>query len=314
MKKEVLNMPTLGDNIRAKRIALGMSADDLAKRLNKSRATIYRYENSDADNMPVSILAPLAAALNTTPADLMGWNTGSPSVSTSMTFTSDSPLHTLTQAYLRRPQAVQDEIIHRLEGLDTTFSQNVSKLLATSKDYNGFMEYTKLSQQTFASLLTGTPAQITPDEAESIAAFFGVDVVGLFFNCEDKVPSEPQKTQKKKPGPPIESEPKQPLRLSDHCKSIYQRIKQRAKKEPLIMIRLKDYKKILFDIRVAKFITDTINAIEEKQSQYMDIFDPRPAYKVIANEIISTDFVETYVNGGDAGMEDLIDTILNKFR
>ena len=41
--------------------------------LNKNRATIYRYENGDIENMPIDVLEPLAKALNTTPAYLMGW-------------------------------------------------------------------------------------------------------------------------------------------------------------------------------------------------------------------------------------------------
>lgn len=64
---------TVGERIKDRRIELGLSVDDLAKRLNKNRATVYRYENSYIENMPVGILEPLAVALNTTPAYLMGW-------------------------------------------------------------------------------------------------------------------------------------------------------------------------------------------------------------------------------------------------
>lgn len=62
-----------GDRIKQRRIELGITADELADRIGKSRATIYRYENGDIENMPTTILEPLAKALNTTPADLMGW-------------------------------------------------------------------------------------------------------------------------------------------------------------------------------------------------------------------------------------------------
>ncbi len=62
-----------GDRIKQRRIELGFTADELANRIGKSRATIYRYENGDIENMPTTILEPLAKALNTTPADLMGW-------------------------------------------------------------------------------------------------------------------------------------------------------------------------------------------------------------------------------------------------
>ena len=62
-----------GDRIKQRRIELGFTADVLAEKIGKSRATIYRYENGDIENMPTTILEPLAKALNTTPADLMGW-------------------------------------------------------------------------------------------------------------------------------------------------------------------------------------------------------------------------------------------------
>ena len=52
-----------------------MSADDLAERLGKDRATIYRYESGKIKNLPAATLEPLAQALLTTPADLMGYPT-----------------------------------------------------------------------------------------------------------------------------------------------------------------------------------------------------------------------------------------------
>ena len=63
----------VGDRIRAKRTDLGLSVDELAARLGKNRATIYRYEKGDIENLPVSVLEPLAEALQTTPSYLMGW-------------------------------------------------------------------------------------------------------------------------------------------------------------------------------------------------------------------------------------------------
>ena len=62
----------IGERIKQRRLELGYTADALAKLLNKNRATIYRYENGDIENMPINVLEPLAKALNTTPAYLMG--------------------------------------------------------------------------------------------------------------------------------------------------------------------------------------------------------------------------------------------------
>lgn len=63
----------VGKRIKERRLELGMTADDLGAVINKSRATIYRYENGDIESMPTTILEPLAKALKTTPANLMGW-------------------------------------------------------------------------------------------------------------------------------------------------------------------------------------------------------------------------------------------------
>lgn len=63
---------TTGERIRARRKQLKMSVDDLAAKLGKNRATIYRYE-SDAIEMPASLLKPLADVLDTIPDELMGW-------------------------------------------------------------------------------------------------------------------------------------------------------------------------------------------------------------------------------------------------
>lgn len=62
----------IGERIKQKRVAMGLTVDQLADRIGKNRATIYRYENGDIENLPISVLAPLADALGLTPADLFG--------------------------------------------------------------------------------------------------------------------------------------------------------------------------------------------------------------------------------------------------
>ena len=64
----------IGNRIKQRRIDLDISAEELAAMIGKSRATIYRYENGDIENLPTTILEPLAEALETTPAYLMGWD------------------------------------------------------------------------------------------------------------------------------------------------------------------------------------------------------------------------------------------------
>lgn len=64
---------TIGQKIKELRQQLNMSVDDLAVKLGKNRATVYRYERGDIENLPLDVLEPLANALETTPGYLMGW-------------------------------------------------------------------------------------------------------------------------------------------------------------------------------------------------------------------------------------------------
>ena len=64
---------TIGERIKKRRTELGLSVDDIAEKLGKGRATVYRYENGDIEKLPTTVLEPLAIVLKTTPAYLMGW-------------------------------------------------------------------------------------------------------------------------------------------------------------------------------------------------------------------------------------------------
>lgn len=64
---------TIGERIKNRRIEIGLSVEDLASKLGKNRATVYRYENGDIGNLPISVLEPIAKVLCTTPAYLMGY-------------------------------------------------------------------------------------------------------------------------------------------------------------------------------------------------------------------------------------------------
>jgi len=63
----------IGKRISMRRKELKISAEELGKKLGKDRSTIYRYEKGDIENLPLDILEPIAKALETTPAYLMGW-------------------------------------------------------------------------------------------------------------------------------------------------------------------------------------------------------------------------------------------------
>ena len=63
----------IGERIKYRREQLEMSQDELARRLGyKSRSSINKIEN-DASGLPQTKIAAIAAALQTTPAYIMGW-------------------------------------------------------------------------------------------------------------------------------------------------------------------------------------------------------------------------------------------------
>lgn len=66
-------MSTVGEKIKKRRKELNLSVDEVAKRLNKNRATIYRYENNDIENMPITVLNRLSKILEISPMVIMGW-------------------------------------------------------------------------------------------------------------------------------------------------------------------------------------------------------------------------------------------------
>lgn len=64
----------IGERIRQRRKELKYSVDYVAEKLGKNRATIYRYESDEIENMSIDVIKDLAKVLNTSPAYLMGWS------------------------------------------------------------------------------------------------------------------------------------------------------------------------------------------------------------------------------------------------
>lgn len=67
----------VGGRIKFRRKQLGLSAEQIAAKLGVSPATVYRYESNEIMNMRIDKLEPIAKALHTTPAYLMGWDESS---------------------------------------------------------------------------------------------------------------------------------------------------------------------------------------------------------------------------------------------
>lgn len=71
---------TTGQRMKMRRKEIGLSAERVAEILGISPATIYRYEKGDIEKVPGDLLLPIANALQTTPAYLMGWSSSDSSL------------------------------------------------------------------------------------------------------------------------------------------------------------------------------------------------------------------------------------------
>lgn len=73
-RKGAINSSTIGNRIRNRREELGLSQDELGKRLGyKSRSSINKIE-LDQRNLTQSKIKAIANALETTPSYIMGWD------------------------------------------------------------------------------------------------------------------------------------------------------------------------------------------------------------------------------------------------
>ena len=64
----------IANRLKTLRKSKKMTLDELAAALGTSKQTIHRYENGIITNIPPEKVEKLAAALGTTPSELMGWS------------------------------------------------------------------------------------------------------------------------------------------------------------------------------------------------------------------------------------------------
>ena len=64
---------TKGERIRYLRLAKDISQTELAKRLNTTKQTIFKYENEIVTNIPYDKIVLLSKALDVSPSYLFGW-------------------------------------------------------------------------------------------------------------------------------------------------------------------------------------------------------------------------------------------------
>ena len=110
-----------GDRIKQRRLQLGLNASDVAAKIGKDRATLYRYESSEIEKLPIGEIDPLAEVLHCSPAYLMGWT--------------DEPLE--PQAPQLQPQDISLEeinIIRAYRAADDGIKDAVAKLLDVERE------------------------------------------------------------------------------------------------------------------------------------------------------------------------------------
>lgn len=61
------------DRIKLRRLELGLTLKDIAKKLGVAESTVSRYETEDIKNMGIDKIEKLAYALDCSPGYLMGW-------------------------------------------------------------------------------------------------------------------------------------------------------------------------------------------------------------------------------------------------
>lgn len=120
---------TIGEYIRIKRKEAGLSADELAAKIGKNRATIYRYENNSIEKLPSDVLIPLANALSITPGDLIKRNS---SVSSQLTQELSSKEQQLIKKYRKLSPAGKEEVDHYLDFRLSAEAPRVEKDAETS--------------------------------------------------------------------------------------------------------------------------------------------------------------------------------------
>ena len=115
---------SIGNRIKRLRKQRGLTVEELAAKLGKNRTTVYRYEKGDIENLPLDILNPLAEALDTTPAHLMGW-TAKEMISTKISDgEEESVYYSVNETYVRHVEAW-----HKAFGMDPFTDEEHEKLM-----------------------------------------------------------------------------------------------------------------------------------------------------------------------------------------
>lgn len=73
MQRGGVNMANVNENIRDMRKLLGLTQEEVGKRIGVSKQTVQRYESGEISNIPYDKIISLSEALSCSPACIMGW-------------------------------------------------------------------------------------------------------------------------------------------------------------------------------------------------------------------------------------------------
>lgn len=65
---------TMAERIKERRLALGLTQDELGEKLGLQKSAIAKYENGRVENIKRSVIFNMSKVLNCTPTYLMGWD------------------------------------------------------------------------------------------------------------------------------------------------------------------------------------------------------------------------------------------------
>lgn len=124
---------TVGERMKKLRKENGLTLEDLAQMLGKNKSTIHRYEKGEIENLPLASLEPIATALKTTPAYLMGWEDDEIETSNEIKKESDDfydDMESKMSLYLPEEEV---EIIKQYRASDETTREIIRKILSITK-------------------------------------------------------------------------------------------------------------------------------------------------------------------------------------
>ena len=108
---------TIAERIRNRRLELGLSVDDLANRLQKNRATVYRYESNYIKSYSPDVMESLAKALETTPAYFYGYEDADPASESPAGVPRTPEARLLARGVDQMPVEQREAIINIMNGL-----------------------------------------------------------------------------------------------------------------------------------------------------------------------------------------------------